>query len=77
MTAIDCRNDAARCQSDGDLSCRCAAGAAVWDLKAASVRRWNLVAGANWRQLDIVVADDEEQAERRFFRSLDRQAAKT
>ena len=40
--------------------------------EAASLRRWTL-SRRNWRQLDIVVADDEEQAERRFF---DRWAAK-
>ena len=40
--------------------------------EAASVRRWTL-SRRNWRQLDIVVADDEEAAERRFF---DRWAAK-
>lgn len=35
-------------------------------LEAASVRRWTL-SRRKWRQLDIVVADDEETAERRFF----------
>src|ERR1700712_5614563 len=34
--------------------------------EAASLRRWTL-SRRNWRQLDIVVADDEESAERRFF----------
>jgi hypothetical protein len=34
--------------------------------EAASLRRWSL-SWRNWRQLDIVVADDEEAAERRFF----------
>jgi len=34
--------------------------------EASNVRRWTL-SRRNWRQLDIVVADDEEQAERRFF----------
>jgi hypothetical protein len=34
--------------------------------EAASLQRWTL-SRRNWRQLDIVVADDEEQAERRFF----------
>ncbi|MBI5261621.1 MAG: DUF2628 domain-containing protein [Bradyrhizobium sp.] len=34
--------------------------------EAASLRRWTLSRG-NWRQLDVVVADDEEAAERRFF----------
>jgi hypothetical protein len=34
--------------------------------EAASLQRWTLSRG-NWRQLDIVVADDGEAAERRFF----------
>ena len=34
--------------------------------EAASLQRWTL-SRRNWRQLDIVVADDEESAERRFF----------
>jgi Protein of unknown function (DUF2628) len=34
--------------------------------EAASLRRWTL-SRRNWRQLDIVVADDEESAEHRFF----------
>jgi hypothetical protein len=34
--------------------------------EAASLRRWTL-SRRNWRQLDIVVADDEEAAEHRFF----------
>jgi hypothetical protein len=34
--------------------------------EGASLQRWTL-SRRNWRQLDIVVADDEEQAERRFF----------
>jgi hypothetical protein len=34
--------------------------------EAASLRRWTL-SRRNWRQLDIVVADDGETAERRFF----------
>jgi hypothetical protein len=40
--------------------------------EAASLERWTL-SGRKWRQLDIVVADDEEAAERRFF---DRWAAR-
>jgi hypothetical protein len=40
--------------------------------EAASLWRWTL-SRRKWRQLDIVVADDEETAERRFF---DRWAAK-
>jgi len=42
--------------------------------EASSIRRWTL-SRRNWRQLDIVVADNQESAERRFFRSLDRQTA--
>src|ERR1700722_16667001 len=34
--------------------------------EAASLQRWTL-SRRNWRQLEIVVADDEESAERRFF----------
>jgi hypothetical protein len=34
--------------------------------EAASLQRWTF-SRRNWRQLDIVVADDEESAERRFF----------
>jgi hypothetical protein len=34
--------------------------------EASSLQRWTL-SRRNWRQLDIVVADDEEAAERRFF----------
>jgi uncharacterized protein DUF2628 len=34
--------------------------------EAASLWRWTL-SRRNWRQIDIVVADDEEAAERRFF----------
>jgi uncharacterized protein DUF2628 len=34
--------------------------------EAASLRRWTL-SRRNWRELDIVVADNEESAERRFF----------
>ena len=40
--------------------------AVLMGLEAASLRRWTL-SRRNWRQLDIVVADYEEQAERRFF----------
>lgn len=40
-------------------------------LEAASLRRRKF-SGRKWRQLDVVVADDEEAAERRFF---DRHAA--
>ena len=34
--------------------------------EAASLERWTL-SRRKWRQLDVVVADDEEAAERRFF----------
>jgi hypothetical protein len=40
--------------------------ALLMGFEAASLRRWTL-SRRNWRQLDIVVADDEESAERRFF----------
>ncbi len=40
--------------------------ALLMGFEAASVRRWTL-ARRQYRQLDIVVADDEEAAERRFF----------
>lgn len=35
-------------------------------LEAGSLRRWKL-SRRKWRQIDIVVADSEEAAERRFF----------
>jgi hypothetical protein len=40
--------------------------AVLLGLEAASLERWTL-SRRKWRQLDIVVADDEEAAERRFF----------
>jgi hypothetical protein len=40
--------------------------ALLMGFEAASLRRWTL-SRRNWRQLDIVVADDDESAERRFF----------
>jgi uncharacterized protein DUF2628 len=40
--------------------------AVLMGLEAASLQRWTFSHG-KWRQLDIVVADDEEGAERRFF----------
>ena len=40
--------------------------ALLMGLEVASLERWTL-SRRHWRQLDIVVADDEEQAERRFF----------
>jgi hypothetical protein len=35
-------------------------------LEASSLLRWSL-SRRNWRQLDVVIADDVEAAERRFF----------
>jgi Protein of unknown function (DUF2628) len=40
--------------------------ALLMGLEAASLRRWTM-SRRKWRQLDVVVADDEETAERRFF----------
>jgi hypothetical protein len=40
--------------------------ALLMGLEAASLQRWTL-SRRNWRQLDTVVGDDEETAERRFF----------
>src|SRR5206468_3183240 len=40
--------------------------AILMGFEAASLRRWTL-SRRKWRQLDIVVADDEESAEHRFF----------
>jgi hypothetical protein len=40
--------------------------ALLMGFEAASLQRWTL-SRRNWRQLDIVVAGDEEAAERRFF----------
>src|SRR5882762_2532184 len=40
--------------------------ALLMGFEAASLQRWTL-SRRNWRQLDVVVADDEESAERRFF----------
>jgi hypothetical protein len=40
--------------------------ALLMGFEAASLKRWTL-SRRKWRQLDIVVADDEEAAERRFF----------
>ncbi len=44
-------------------------------LEAGSLRRWKL-SRRNWRQLDIVVADSEEAAERRFFERWNAKAAR-
>lgn len=40
--------------------------ALLMGLEAASLRRWSYSRG-KWQQIDFVVADDEEKAERRFF----------
>jgi hypothetical protein len=40
--------------------------ALLMGFEAASLRRWTL-SRRKWRQLDLVVADDTETAERRFF----------
>ena len=40
--------------------------ALLMGFEAPSLRRWTL-SRRNWRQIDIVVADDEESAERRYF----------
>lgn len=40
--------------------------ALLMGFEASSLRRWTLSRGS-WRQLDVVVADDEDTAERRFF----------
>ena len=40
--------------------------ALLMGFEASSLRRWTLSRG-KWRQLDIVIADDEDTAERRFF----------
>ena len=40
--------------------------AILMGFEAASLQRWTL-SRRKWRQIDIVVADDEEAAERRFF----------
>ena len=40
--------------------------ALLMGFEAASIRRWTLSRG-KWHQVDLIVADDEETAERRFF----------
>ena len=40
--------------------------ALLMGFEASSLRRWSLSSG-KWRQLDVVVADSTEAAERRFF----------
>ena len=40
--------------------------AVLMGLEASTLQRWTF-SRRKWRQLDVVVADDEESAERRFF----------
>jgi hypothetical protein len=40
--------------------------ALLMGFEASSLRRWTLSRG-KWRELDVVVADDQDTAERRFF----------
>jgi hypothetical protein len=40
--------------------------AILMGLEASTLQRWTF-SRRKWRQLDVVVADDEEAAERRFF----------
>jgi hypothetical protein len=40
--------------------------AVLMGLEASTLQRWTY-SRRKWRQLDVVVADDEESAERRFF----------
>jgi Protein of unknown function (DUF2628) len=40
--------------------------ALLMGFEASSIRRWTL-SRRNWRQFDVVVADNQESAERRFF----------
>ena len=65
MAAIDVGNGAAR-RWPTAIFLADVLLALLMGFEAASLRRWTL-SRRNWRQLDIVVADDEEQAERRFF----------
>jgi hypothetical protein len=43
--------------------------AVLMGLEASSLRRWTLSRG-NWRHLEVVIADDQDTAERRFFDRL-------
>ncbi|MCP4621638.1 MAG: hypothetical protein GY844_34985, partial [Bradyrhizobium sp.] len=45
-------------------------------LEAGSLRRWKLSRG-KWRQLDVVTADSEEAAERRFFERWNARTARS
>lgn len=48
--------------------------AILMGLEAASLRRWSYSRG-KWRQIDFVVAGNEQDAERRFFDRADADAA--
>jgi hypothetical protein len=50
--------------------------ALLMGLEAASIRRWSY-SRRKWRQVGLVVADDIESAERRFFESTHRDRAVT
>ena len=65
VIALDVLPGEARCRADGDFRPNVLA-AILTGLEAASLQRWTL-SRSRWRQLDTVVGDDEETAERRFF----------
>jgi hypothetical protein len=58
--------------SSSEIALACLIFALLVGFEGASLYRWRL-SRRHWRQLDVVVADDAERAERRFF---DRWAAK-
>ena len=69
LLAIESAGDSQRGAVLGILSTCIGAlpiGMVLMGLEAASLQRWTL-SRRNWRQLDTVVGDDEETAERRFF----------
>ena len=66
MIARRFRHGGARRRPRHDLARRLLLIALLMGFEAASLQRWTL-SRRKWRQLDIVVADDEEAAERRFF----------
>jgi hypothetical protein len=65
FAAIDLGMTALRAGGVAVLSANCVI-ALLMGFEAASLQRWTL-SQRNWRQLDVVVGDDEESAERRFF----------
>jgi hypothetical protein len=65
FAAIDLGMTALRAGGVAVLSANCLI-ALLMGFEAASLQRWTL-SRRNWRQLDVVVGDDEESAERRFF----------